>query len=203
MHRIALTEDGKALAIVREEVNIDQLEMYPTGQCNPGLDLAWTVADDLLILLNGPTTIVADTPAYKDQQEAILAAMAKFHPPALIAEGFRALCRQGLVDCVYNAYTAIEEAVEVFDAMSNPVRLQILKRCLESGTTASKLSELTGRRVPSIYHHISRLQNVGLLYSIGHGEGYATDGEMAASILRTLIDFFFEEVTDDNETVAD
>lgn len=199
MHRVSLTESGTALAKVREVIDVDNIEMYPEGLNEAGLEGTWTVADDILMLLDSPTVVLSITSEYKDQREAILSAMANFHPRALIAEGFRALCKKGLVDCVYNVETAIMESAEVFEALGHPVRLHILQHCLYHPSTASELRRLTGREVPSIYHHTSKLQDRNLLYSLGHGEGYVTDGEMLASILRALIEFFYPGRSEDGK----
>lgn len=198
MHKVSLTEAGKALAAERANLNIDDIEMYPEGVSDAGLEDTWTVADDMLILLDGPANVLAVSPEYKHQREAVLSAMANFHPRALIANGFRALCKAGLADCVYNTITAIEESSTVFEALSHPVRLQILRLCLYKPLTASELKREIGREVPSIYHHTSKLQEADLLYSLGHGEGFVTDGEMLASILKALIEFFYPGGDDDD-----
>lgn len=191
MHKIRLTEAGEALANTRADFDSDDVEMYPEHVFEPGLAGAWTVADDILVLLNGPATIRSDTASFKDQQAALLEAMADFHPRVLIVEGFKALCREGLVDCIYNMYNVVEDSAEVFDALSNPVRLHILKHCLDDPATAGELKNLVGKSTPAIYHHVTHLRRTNLMYALGHGEGYVTDGEMLASILHNLIEFFY------------
>lgn len=193
MHKIALTEAGQQLARERTDFNTDDAIMYPDNRHVPGQKETWTVADDILILLDSPANVTAASTDYRKQQEAIVEALSRFHPRVLIIEGFRQLCILGMVDCVYNMFSAMEEATVVFAALANPIRLHILRVALNNPSTVGELKRAIRREQASIYHHIQKLKAVGLLYSLGHGEGYVTDGEVLVSVVKALVSFFYPE----------
>lgn len=191
MHRVALTETGDNLAESLQETDTSEHEFYPEGLFSPNNPGAWTLADDIIVMLEGPTIVVAVSSAYQHQLNAVIEAVSALgHARAPIALAFRTLCQLSLVDCAYNVLAAIEEAVDVFGALADPVRLQILRATLESPRQAGELSRITGRPKPSLYYHMGKLQEEGLVYSLGHGQGYVADGEFIAGILQGLTEYF-------------
>jgi DNA-binding transcriptional ArsR family regulator len=204
MHRVGLTEQGEEIANeLSQRQDVDECEFYPEGQFKPNTPGVWTLADDILMMLDGPTTVFAKTTLYRDQLSSVIEAMSAFgHARALIARTFRSLCRLNLVDCVHNEMTTLEDAGDVLAALAEPVRLQIIKATLTEPQGAADIRRLTGKPAPSVYYHIGKLQDIGAVYSLGHGHGYVTDAEYVTDIIRALLDLL-STGGDDGDTSTD
>lgn len=190
MIQVSLTELGQAAAVELSNVADDDLEHYPEGIYAPDQEGYWTVADDILVMLAGPMRVLAVGREYRHQQRAVLEAMAAFHPRANIAEGFRQLCKAGYVDCVYNLENVLDEALPVYSALGHALRLQLLRVMVDRPLTVAELAEVLDRPPPTIYHHLTVLRDAGLVYQLGHGQGFVTDGEFLAKAILATAEFF-------------
>lgn len=188
--KVGLTEQGEKLAEHRQGLVTTGYEVYPEGRYEAGLDEIWTVGDDILVMLNGPMAVDSQSDKFRHQQEAVIQAMELIHPRAHAAAAFRIVCQQGLVDCVFNVLDAQEEAAEVFEALSDVTRLQMLRLLFEQPLRASDLSRVMEKTSATIYYHLGKLKDAQLVYSVGHGIGYAADSEYIVDILMGIVEFF-------------
>jgi DNA-binding IclR family transcriptional regulator len=59
-----------------------------------------------------------------------------------------------------------------------------------SPQAVSALSEQSGRSQSLVYFHMRKLMAVGLVYSLGHGQGYVADVEYLKLVLSAMADMF-------------
>ncbi|MGB9596020.1 MAG: ArsR/SmtB family transcription factor [Candidatus Poribacteria bacterium] len=93
----------------------------------------------------------------------------------------------------------MEDAVKVFKALSNEVRLKIIKLLSERFLCVNALVIKTGMSQPAISQHLNILENAGLV--IGVKKGYWVHYELVTEKLQECADLILElvskEVKDD------
>lgn len=80
------------------------------------------------------------------------------------------------INCTLNDYDSLELA-KIIDAYANEERLNILKLLLQNKMTAKELMDkLNFRTTGKLYHHLSILENLGIIFKkneVYHIQGYA------------------------------
>jgi len=93
----------------------------------------------------------------------------------------------------------MEDAVKVFKALSNEVRLKIIQLLSERSLCVNALVSKTGMSQPAISQHLSVLENAGLV--IGVKKGYWVHYELVTERLQKCANLVLElisrEVKDD------
>lgn len=188
MHKVSLSLKGQHFVIERANVDQEKLESYPEGVMLP-TETAWTVSDDIMAVLASHINVIALTDSYPDQLEAVIDALSPMHGRLEIMLAFRALCKEGYIDCVYNLETSLDDLANIFSALANPVRLQMLQ-AFRSPSTVTELKHLTGKEAATLYRHIGKLRELGIIVALGHGEGYVIDDEVVTQAAQTLLTVF-------------
>jgi len=81
---------------------------------------------------------------------------------------------------------------EVFKALSDPTRREILRLLAEGEQSAGKLAESFDMTKPSMSHHFSVLKEADLITSRREGQQifYAVNTTVVQDVLRWLFEFF-------------
>jgi ArsR family transcriptional regulator, repressor of sdpIR and other operons len=92
---------------------------------------------------------------------------------------------------------------EIFKALSDPTRREILRRLSRGEQTAGELAEhfATGR--PTLSHHFNVLRDAGLVRSRRAGQQiyYALDTTVAEDMITWLWDLFGKKPTNETERI--
>lgn len=187
MHRILLTESGQAIAD-EDKARSDngELELYPDDDYMPGREGVWTVSDDILIMLN-TLTVYSSTFSLEDQAAAVAIAAGPIHSKPVLRQAFSLLCDLQLVEHEVLPNDHVRMLAEFFDALSHPDRLLMVFAMMHSVQGMSDLKTLIGKEASSVYYHISKLTDAGLVFSLGHGEGYIVNTGVLATCLHALV----------------
>lgn len=197
MHKVCLTSEGVKFARERTAADMSAMELYPDNHYGPGNDKIWTVADDIAtLLLTDHIKPVAVDESYGAQLQAVVRVMSAMQPRAHIASAFKQLCRENLIECDYNLRTASADFAEVFSALGNPIRWTLMSVGYPEPVGIGTLCRETGREPAGLYHHITVLERAGLMFSLGHGQGYLADLEY----LRHIVDSVVELLDDARDT---
>ena len=79
-----------------------------------------------------------------------------------------------------------DHLADVFAALGNPVRLQLIRQVLRGTTTARELAELDGMGTSGqVYHHLRQLVAAGWLRN--RGTHYEVPAERVVPLLTTMI----------------
>lgn len=196
MHRVTLSSEGIKFALERQDADTDEMELYPDKLYGPGDAEHWTVADDIMCwLVTSHIRPVAVTESYSDQQKAIVKAASPPHPRGHVAIAFKEMCQAELVDCEYTFETASTDFVRTFAALGSPLRWAILALAWPEPVSMSALCGHTGRDPGGLYHHLGKLEEAGLLFSLGRGQGYLSDNEFLINVLETVLELLHERNT--------
>lgn len=186
MHKIKLTEAGMAIAVADKARGHDELEMYPEDSPLPGRAGKWTVSDDVLVLLLA-NEVFASSLAFDDQLAAITAAVGPVHGRNDVRQAFSTLCDLQLVEYEAMPNDHVRMLAEFFAVLGNTDRLLMVFSMIHNVRTMTELKHLIGREASSVYHHIRKLTDVGLVFSLGHGEGYTVNANVMATCLQALV----------------
>lgn len=92
---------------------------------------------------------------------------------------------------------------DVFKALSDPTRREILQLLRRSELTAGAIADNFAMSKPSISHHLSALKSAGLVHAERRGQEivYSLDTTVFQDVMSYLIDLFGspEEETRDDE----